>query len=405
MPEFSGDSTKENGSDSESVRNPSLRVAVITSLLRGRRGQDERLLRFVHTLEGAGAQGVIISGFRVFEDRDLDLLHRKVQGNKPGPLILALLHVPLSEIGSTMKLTQRLGRVDILLFYLGAPAVLPLMIGKLFGKRSLFVVTGMEAREIRQKQRNALIRGLLATASGGYRTICFHLVDRLGVQSPNVIETHGLGKYRHKVRIFGARYVDTSAFRIQQPFGQRENLIGYIGRLSREKGVLNFVDAMPLILAREERIRFFVIGDGVLRKTIEKRIRERSLEDRVTLAGWVPHEEIPQWLNRLRLVVSPSYTEGLPPLIQEAMACGTPVLATPVGGIPDLINDGETGFLLEDNSPERIARRVIEVLNDPRLPEISNRASAFIREHFSRERITEQWREALEELSARPVRK
>ena len=72
----------------------------------------------------------------------------------------------------------------------------------------------------------------------------------------------------------------------------------------------------------------------------------------VTLVGWISHDELPSYLNMLKLLVVPSYTEGLPNIVIEAMSCGTPVLATPVGGVPDLIEDGITGFILEDNFPE-----------------------------------------------------
>jgi len=384
------------------VSRASLRVAVITSLLWGRKGLDERLRTFMHTLKMAGVEeGVVISGFGVFTERDLGALSRKIQGKKPGSLTLALLHLPLTEVGSTVRLAQRFQGVDVILFYLGAPAILPIVLGRLFRKKSVFVVTGMEVREIRVKQRNVLLRASLSQASVIYRSVCFHLVHRLGVESPSMIESHGLTKYRNKVRVFGTRYVDAAAFRPERPFHERENVVGYVGRLSQEKGVLNFVEAIPRVLASDGRIKFLIVGDGLLKNRIEERIRQQSVGDKVTLTGWVPHEKVPEWLNRLRLIILPSYTEGLPPLVQEAMACGTPVLATPVGGIPDLIKDGETGFLLEDNSPECIARRVLEVLNDPRLPEVSHRASAFIREHYSRECVTQQWREVLEELVKR----
>jgi len=91
-------------------------------------------------------------------------------------------------------------------------------------------------------------------------------------------------------------------------------------------------------------------------------------------------------------LVLPSYTEGLPNIMLEAMACGTPVLATPVGAIPDVIRDGKTGFIMEDNSPKCIAENVVRALEHPDLEEIAEAGRRFVEEEFTFERAVEKWR-------------
>ncbi|MDR9817328.1 MAG: glycosyltransferase family 4 protein [Candidatus Methanoculleus thermohydrogenotrophicum] len=128
------------------------------------------------------------------------------------------------------------------------------------------------------------------------------------------------------------------------PLPDRPSLIGYIGRLSGEKGVQHFAQALPAVLNGREDLRVLIGGDGPLKELIEASLQKGGVTARVDLPGWISHDDLPGYLNQLRLLVLPSYTEGLPNIMLEAMACGTPVLATPVGAIPDVIIDGKTGL-------------------------------------------------------------
>jgi len=161
---------------------------------------------------------------------------------------------------------------------------------------------------------------------------------------------------------------------------------------------LNFVKAIPEILNERDDLEFLIGGDGQLRDEIEKYINEKNLNDKVKLVGWIPHGNLPDHLNELKLLVLPSYTEGLPNIMLEAMACSTPVLATPVGGVPDVIKDGETGFIMENNSPEHIARNVIRALNHPNQEKIAENARALVEMEFTYEKAVEKYRKILDDL-------
>jgi glycosyltransferase involved in cell wall biosynthesis len=91
-----------------------------------------------------------------------------------------------------------------------------------------------------------------------------------------------------------------------------------------------------------------------------------------------------------------SYHKVLPNIMLETMACGTPVLATPVGAISDIIIDGETGFIMENNSPGYIAESVIRALNSPNLEQIAEGGRRFVEGNFSFESTITRWKEMLE---------
>jgi len=94
-------------------------------------------------------------------------------------------------------------------------------------------------------------------------------------------------------------------------------------------------------------VTFRFVGDGGLKSWLEAELAAEIEQGAVETVGWVDHDEVPTELNRFRLLVLPSEpTEGLPTVILESLACGTPVYATPVSGVPDVVRDGETGFLM-----------------------------------------------------------
>lgn len=172
--------------------------------------------------------------------------------------------------------------------------------------------------------------------------------------------------------------------------------IGYIGRFSEEKGIINLIRSIPIILDTISNANFILIGGGKLECNAKEMIKELGLGDKVTFPGWIDNRELNEWINQMDLVIIPSYTEGLPGVLVESIACGIPVLATPVGAIPDYIRDGETGFIMKDNSPECIAKNTIRALNDPTLKNIGNNGRLLAQKEFSRDVIISRWNDLIE---------
>jgi glycosyltransferase involved in cell wall biosynthesis len=137
------------------------------------------------------------------------------------------------------------------------------------------------------------------------------------------------------------------------------------GRLSPEKGFGVLVEAATTICRDHPAAGVVIFGEGALRGDLERRIAELGLCGRVVLAGF--RTDLDSLMSAADVVVLPSFTEGLPNVALEASAAGVPVVATAVGGTPEVIADRETGFLVPPGSPGAIAGRVSDLLRDPSL--------------------------------------
>jgi glycosyltransferase involved in cell wall biosynthesis len=282
--------------------------------------------------------------------------------------------------------------VDSYLFFNETGLLLPMIIAKLRNKQTIWVLPSSYTKMIEHH------RDFLNSISIYLQSLSFHIVDKIVLYSPRLISEWNLEKYRNKILISHNHYINNEKFKVTTCFSDRPFLIGYIGRLSAEKGVQNFVRALPAILNDTKGLRVLIGGDGHLKNSIQSVLQEEKLTDYVDLPGWVSNENYPKYLNQLRLLVLSSYTEGLPYTILEAMTCGTPVLATPVGAIPDVIIDGKTGFIMEDNLPECIAENVSRALRSPNLDKIAENGRRFVEENFTFEKTTENWNRILNKL-------
>jgi len=138
----------------------------------------------------------------------------------------------------------------------------------------------------------------------------------------------------------------------------------FVGRLHRIKGVAYLIEAMTTIIKRNPKARLLLVGDGEERQNLENLVTKLGLTKYVTFIGKVPNEKVPQYIAASDVFVLPSLSEGFGIVLLEAMACGLPIVATNVGGIPEIVQDGENGFLVEPENPEGIAQKVLTLLEN-----------------------------------------
>ncbi len=182
--------------------------------------------------------------------------------------------------------------------------------------------------------------------------------------------------------------------------GHQENkIIVYVGRLIGLKGVGDLMRAGAAV-AKRLPVRLVIIGDGEGRRDLQNLSRELGIEDKVVFAGYVPNREIPRFFSVADLGVFPSLADetfGLS--ICEAMACGLAPVATRVGGIPELIVDGETGLLAEPTNAEDLAEKVSRLLLDDALRRrMGERALERVRQLFTWEKVADRLEQAYADI-------
>jgi glycosyltransferase involved in cell wall biosynthesis len=225
--------------------------------------------------------------------------------------------------------------------------------------------------------------------------INYLLSKKIVLYSKGLIHAYKMEKFQSKISIAHQHLLDFEKFNIKKRLIERNQLVGYVGRLSLEKGIMNFVMAIPKVIEKNKKVKFVIIGDGELREEIQAFIDNQKINNQVEILGWISHENLPDYLNKMKLLVLPSFTEALPRAMLEAMSCGTPVLATQVGAIPDIIHDKKTGFLVKNNSSDYLAEDIIKVLNYPDLEQIAKNARDYVKKEFNIEVATKQFKSAL----------
>lgn len=218
--------------------------------------------------------------------------------------------------------------------------------------------------------------------------------------------TYGIAPYQ-KIRVihlgfdlapFRASSACRGQFRRELGIGP-EPLIGIVGRLFPIKNHRLFLDAAKKIVELNPDARFVIVGDGTLRPDLEAHAHDLGIADRVIFAGW--RQDTYRIYADLDVLVVSSDNEGTPVSAIEAMAAGKPVVATAVGGLPDLIADGETGYLVPPRSGDALAVAVTKVICNPEVAgRIGRAAQQAACERFDEKRLIADMESLYRELLA-----
>lgn len=170
-----------------------------------------------------------------------------------------------------------------------------------------------------------------------------------------------------------------------------------IGRLERQKGIDLLLQALPAVLETLPETRLVIIGDGPDRSILEALATQLKIRSSILFLG--KRSDVPNWLKTADAMVLASRWEGMPNVVLEAMAAGTPVIATEVEGIADLLTNGESGLVVPPENPEALTEAIVQLLDDPPLRlKLSETAQTICSERFTTQKMILSYARFYEEL-------
>lgn len=210
----------------------------------------------------------------------------------------------------------------------------------------------------------------------------FAVATGVATYTPEMASSLGLDPGADGVYADAARYVETDEFTLEREMEDRPERVVFVGRLDAEKNV----DVIADVAASMPDVEFVFVDDGPLRTRLE------DAASNITVEGWQPHHRIPTHLNGAKaLVLASDDAEGLPTVILEAYACGTPVVATRVAGVPDVVSDDFTGYLVDSPEPDALQSAFRRLVDHDDLPAVSRNCRRFVERQFRYEAAIDRY--------------
>lgn len=287
----------------------------------------------------------------------------------------------------TYNLFMMRKEIDIILYMAYPFNFLPLIIGKLFKKKNI---------EYMNRSLN-YDKNVSSNIMKQINNLDFYLMDVISPQSESLLQRKKFKNIEKKISVNSSRYIQYNK-NFEVNIDNRKNVIGFVSRIVKKKGIIEFINSIPIILEERQDVEFLIAGDGDLVEWAKDEIKkiEEKHDVNIKFLGWIPRKDILEYLKTLKILVLPTnHPEALPTIVLEAMSVGTPVLTTPIGGIREVIHENYTGFIMEDVSSENIAYNVLSILNQTNLKKISENQIDLIENRFSYESAVKRWTKIL----------
>lgn len=360
-----------------------------------------KVLYLITELDIGGAQQALYHLLSLINDHQFEVVVVCFyNGNKVVAQKIRKLGVPVYELGMAAK-----WRVDALArFYQLLKKERPMILhtwlfhanfsGRLIGRLATVPVIVCSERTMAMESEfryrlNRWTIGLVDIVTANSVNVCDFCADHIGIPK-NKLEViyNGVCSSSQNSKLEARELLGVSA---------TETVIGCVSRLDPVKGVAYLVEAMSYL----KGVKLIVIGDGPERKTLETLINQFALEKQIILVG--NRTDVPKLLPAFDVFVQPSLHEGMPNTVLEAMAAKLPIVATAVGGTPELVIPTQTGLLVPPKNAYQLAMSIKQIMASPNLAQMGQAGWQRVQQEFTFERMVKQHEVLYQQLVKRKV--
>ena len=247
-----------------------------------------------------------------------------------------------------------------------------------------------KAGNFREKIYKWLMQVFIAIDSG--KAVAVRVINKK--ETPEFLVQAGVPK--HKLKYIPAFYIDLDVFKpLDTP---KEYDLVFAARLEQNKGIYQLLQPISKAKTQMPNLKLLVVGQGSERKNLESKIKTLGLRKNVVFSGWLEGpQDVAKAYNSAKCFINPSYNEGGPRVVLEAMACGLPVITTQVGLMHDIIQNGQNG-LFTGWEPAEMADRILNLLNDQELQYKFSFAGKELVKEFERKAAIKNYADKLKSL-------
>ncbi len=230
----------------------------------------------------------------------------------------------------------------------------------------------------------------------------YRFMSAVIVVAQNLIKPFNKGYFFNKENIFYIpNGVDVDRFslsineeniqnlREKYQINKEDRVLFTAGRLEKEKGIQCTIKSLPKIITHTPKIKLMIVGDGIYKDELKKLVRKLKIEDFVIFCGFIERESLPAYYNLCDVfLMSTCCYEGFPLVIAEAMACSKPIIASKIGGIPSVIDDGINGILIPPGDVNALVQKIIFLLKNKELREkLAENAREKVEKEFNQKKM------------------